>query len=322
MTRRNLPGGFPAIPGWWLVLALGLVAANSFAQFEVELTLDERSYLKYEPIHAHVRIRNFTGHTIGLFNHENKPWLSFYVSRINGEQVDNLGVEYDLQQVQIKGGDAVTIHVNLTPVYDIRAPGVYRVLATVYSATYNKNFKSPIREFDLLSGRLVMQETVAVSPTNQPPAASLVLTNATTPPPPEDLRTYVLVAKRVERKEYLYVRVENEARNIVHGVVRLGVLLGFAKPTIQVDRLSHAHILHQVGSRSYAYAEVSPDGKLMDSRVYSSMRSKPQLKTDEIGVVSVMGGELSVDGMEGIELITKEKPLDEVEETISPPPTE
>lgn len=319
MTRTNLPGGFPAIPGWLLVLALGFAAANSFAQFEVELTLDERSYLKYEPIHAHVRIQNFTGHTIGLFNHETKPWLSFYVSRINGEQVDNLGVEYDLQQAQIRGGDAVTIHVNLTPVYNIRAPGVYRVMATVYSATYNKSFKSAIREFDLLSGRLVMQETVAVAPTNHPPAESLVLTNATTPPPQEDLRTYVLVAKRVEQKEYLYVRVENEARNIVHGVVRLGVLLGFAKPVLQIDRHSVAHILHQVGSRSYSYAEVSPDGKLLDARVYSSMRSKPQLQTDEIGVVSVMGGELSVSGMEGIELITKEKPRDEIEEVMAPP---
>src|ERR1044072_1020944 len=110
----------------WLILPLAL-ASPVLAQIEVELRFDSPVYLKYEPIMAHVKISNLAGYTIGLFNHNDKPWLSFYVSRRSGEQVDEMGVEYDLQQAQIAGGDTLTMHVNLTPVYNIRSPGVYRV---------------------------------------------------------------------------------------------------------------------------------------------------------------------------------------------------
>lgn len=282
---------------FWRCLFFGLALCgatvlSAHAQLEVDLKIDSTSYMKFEPIMAHVKISNFTGHTIGLFNHHDKPWLTFYVSRLNGQQVGDLGVEYELQQVQVPGGDSITIHVNLTPVYNIRAPGIYRVMAIVYSASYGREYKSGVCQFDLVSGRTLWQETVAVIPTNAPEIMATIDTN-TIPvePPKEHLRTYELVAKRVGKSEELYAIVKDEPNNIVHGVVQLGILVGFAKPTTMIDRASHLHVLHQVGSRAFAYAEVGPDGKVVEKRIYSNLLSTPKLSVSDRGIVSVVGGE-------------------------------
>lgn len=286
-----------------LLACLSLCAARGYAQIEIALDFDSPSFMRYEPIMAHVKISNFTGHTIGLFNYRGKSWLSFYVSRPSGEEVDSLGVEYDLHQVQVAGGDTLTINVNLTPGYNIRDPGLYRVMATVYSASYNRQFSSNIRQFDLTTGRKLWEETVAVLSTNAAAAADITssnLTAATTGsstneplaiPAPEDLRTYALLAKHVQHGERLYARVEDQAKNVVYGMIQLGVLVGFGRPDAMIDRLSHLHVLHQVGSREFAYADIGPDGKVVIRKLYSNLRSKPELRADESGNVFVYGGE-------------------------------
>lgn len=274
----------------FLFLSCLLVAAlPAYAQLEVEVTLDNTIFLKYEPIMAHVKISNFAGYTIGLFNHNDKPWLSFYVSRPNGEQVDDMGVEYDLQQAQVAGGDTLTVNVNLTPVYNIRAPGMYRVMATVYSASHNKQFRSNMRQFDLTTGRDLWKQTIAILPTNAPPPSTSAATNA--PIADENLRTYVIVAKHLDRGEQLYARIEDESKNAIYGVVSLGVLMGYGKPSAMVDRQSHLHVLHQVGSRAFAYAELDPGGKLVRQKMYSNVRSLPRLTITDDGFVSIAGGE-------------------------------
>jgi len=271
---------------------LPLLPGTAAAQFEVELALDGATYLKFEPIMAHVKISNFSGHPIGLFNHKEKPWLSFYVSRPNGQQVDDLGVEYDLQQAQIKAGDALTVHVNLTPVYNIRAPGLYRVMAIVHSATHNREFKSNVRQFDLTSGRVIWQETVVVAGTNAVAESTTTDTaKVNDKREPEDLRTYALLAHRVDRGERLYARVESEAKNVVYGVIQLGVFVSLSKPETTIDRNSHLHVLHQVGSRTFSYVELTPDARLANQKAYSNLRSRPELKADDTGFVSVVGGE-------------------------------
>src|ERR1051326_1080244 len=219
---------FCRLPLWICLVAF---ASPAFAQIEVEMNFDSTVYLKYEPITAHVKITNLAGYTIGLFNHNGKPWLSFYVSRSNGEPVDEMGAENDLQQTQIAGGDTLTMHVNLTPVYNIRAPGMYRVMATVYSASHNKQFRTNVQQFDLTTGRELWKGSITVHSSNAPPASTAISTNVVfTAPPDEETRSYVLVAKRLDRGERLYVRVEEEAKNTVYGVVSLGVLVGFGKP--------------------------------------------------------------------------------------------
>ncbi len=275
-----------------VLLWLAFGAPMALAQLEVDLSLDNTAYLKYEPITANVKVSNFSGNVVGLFNHDDKPWLSFYVSRPNGEQVASLGVEYDLHQIQIARGDSITIHVNLTPVYNIREPGMYRVMAFVYSATYSRQFRSNIRQFDLTEGRVLWAETIAVVPTNAPPPSALISTNVPLrPPPAEDLRSYVLVSKPLARGDRLYARVESKLKNLVYATVPLGDLLGFGKPETKVDKLGHLHILHQVGARAFAYQEIDPDGNVIEQKLYSNVLSRPELKANDNGTVLVLGGE-------------------------------
>jgi hypothetical protein len=261
-------------------------------QFEVELSLDAKNYLKYEPITAHVKISNLTGHTIGLFNHRDKPWLSFYVSRQSGEQVDELGVEYDLQQAQVAGGDTLTVHVNLTPVYNIRAPGIYRVMAVVNSASYNRQIKSNICQFDLASGRPIWQETVVLFPSG--PVSEAAIPDTMAPQmlsTNDERRTYVLLAHREGRGEKLYARVEDGGKGVVYGLLQLGVLVGFGKPVARVDNEANLHVLHQTGSRAYSYSKISKQGKRLDYKIYSNIYSRPEFKTQGDGGITVVGGE-------------------------------
>lgn len=275
----------------WLWLAcLVLGARAGWTQFEVTLTLDSNAYLRFEPIIAHVRIENFTGHTIGLFDHDGKPWLSFHISRPGGEVVEKMDYELDTRQTQVAGGESITYDVNLTPLYNIRAPGWYRVMAVVHSASYNRQFKSNVCHFDLVTGRVLWQENVAL-PSERRPAVTETTPEAPPPAAAEQVRTYALVAARLGREEWLYVRVENERENLVYGTLKLGKLVSPARPAARVDRKSHLHVLHQTGARSFAYVEISPDVRPVNRKVYSNLRSQPVLRSDESGHVWVEGGE-------------------------------
>src|SRR5690348_2954820 len=122
-------------------------------------------------------------------------------------------------------------------------------MAVVNCASYNRTFKSNIAQFDLGAGRVIWQETVGIIPTNRAATATVstnaMVANLTNSPPNEELRTYVLVANRVDRGERLYARVENESNNTVYGTISLGILVGFGKPDTMIDKHSHLHVVHQ-----------------------------------------------------------------------------
>lgn len=301
-------------------LTVCLLASVAHGQFEVELNLEAKDYLKYQPIMAHIKVSNQTGHTIGLFNHHDKPWLSFYVSRLNGEQVDDLGVEYDLQKAQIAGGDTLTVHVNLTPVYNIRAPGIYRVMAVVYSASYNRQLKSNICQFDLASGRPVWQETVLLLPSGAVSEAAVPDTmTPQTLSTNDERRTFMLLAHREGRGEKLYARVEDDGIGIVYGLLPLGILVGFGKPSARVDSEATLHVLHQIGSRSFSYSKISKQGKRLDYKIYSNIYTKPELKMQQDGKVRVLGGEQTYPNPALTRLPREELPPD-VERTLADTP--
>jgi len=57
-----------------------------------------------------------------------------------------------------------------------------------------------------------------------------------------------------------------------------------------VDKLSELHVLFADGPHTYTYTVFNPDGELLVRQSYDYVASRPRLKADEDGKISVTGG--------------------------------
>lgn len=65
------------------------------------------------------------------------------------------------------------------------------------------------------------------------------------PGDPNRIRKYSLRYWSRNRKEYLFLRAEEEQNDIVYGVYMLGGLIRIFKPVLEVDRKGNITVLHQ-----------------------------------------------------------------------------
>ena len=245
------------------------------AQLSVQLEMERDALLLYEAIPVVATIHNFSGRTIELRSREDTPWLSFLVSDEAGETIPEVGRQPALEALEIPPGRTVSRTFNLLPNYDLRERGVYIVRAVVDSAgTYA--LSAPVR-FSVFNGREQWKQTVGLP----------VSPRATN----EEYRTYSLVKLRVGHDDLLYVGVQDEAHDLVYGMVPLGQCLPLGEPSARVDTAGHVHVLYRSGPRSYGYAEIDSEAKTLKRNVYSDLFSMPHLVAGEDGSIAVQGGE-------------------------------
>jgi hypothetical protein len=67
-------------------------------------------------------------------------------------------------------------------------------------------------------------------------------------------------------------------------------MVSFGRPDPQVDRLSRLHVLYQNGAYSFSYTIFNLNGDVVTHQTYDYISTRPRLRTDDDGNISVIGG--------------------------------
>ena len=272
-----------------LWLGVSALVVNAPAQVAVQVRVPHSSLLVYEAVPVTVSLQNFSGRPVQLEDAGETRWLKFLVTDEANGIVPTTGILRASEPVTIAPGKAVSLTIDLLPLFALRSRGTYRVQASV-TAPLGSSVSMPV-QFSLIHGREIWTQTVGL-PTGQ-----------------DDYRTYALLTRHEGNDELLFVSVREEPSRTMYSLVPLGVTLPTGSPQVKLDKQSHLHVLFQNGPRSYGYMQVDPQAQASGRAAYSDFVSRPEL-IDNDGIIMVVGGEQTYPRSE--RLLT--------EEELNPPP--
>lgn len=262
--------------GLGLLLALG-IATSASAQVSAELSQDQDQFLQGESMPVTVRIINLSGQTLHLG--AQPDWLTFSVASPEGVVVNKIDNPPVLGEFDLESSKAAIKRVDLGPYFVFSHPGRFGVSATVRIQGWGAEIASRPRLFDVIDGTKLWEQTVGVP---RPAGA----TNSI-----PDVRHYALQEANYLRGQLrLYLRV-TDAYGKALRVFAIGPMISFGQPDPpQVDHLSNLHVLYQNGPVSFGYTEFNPNGELLLRRTYDYVNTRPRLRPDIEGNISVTGG--------------------------------
>jgi hypothetical protein len=256
----------------------GLVAGSValMAQITVEVSLDQEQYLAGEQMIAAVKITNFSGRTLRLG--ADSSWLKFAVEADSGRAVERLSDPAVLEEFDLPSSSKGTRRADLAPCFDLTHPGRYRVTATLRVPPGDTEILSKPQALNVISGARVWEQLFGLPQASAPNAADT------------EVRKYILLATTSQKQSRLYVRITDEREARLFRVFPLGPLISFSRPEAQVDKNGQLHVLFQTGARAFGYSVVRPDGELQVREIYQYSTSRPSLRADAEGTITVAGG--------------------------------
>ena len=261
------------IPGLWVGLLMSSLALAS-AQVTVEVAQDQQQFLPGESLEVKVRITNLSGQELHFG--EDEDWLSFAIESREGIVVPQLGEPPVLGPFVLESSKVATKRVDLGPYFSLTRAGTYQIVATVRIREWKREIASPQKSFDVIQGVKLWDQEVGVP-----------LPAGVSEP---EIRHYILQqANYVRGQIRLYLRVTDVYGKPIR-VLLLGPLASFGRPEQQVDRSSNLHVLFQDGASSFTYAECNLQGDLIKRQAYDYSQSRPRLRPDSDGDISVVGG--------------------------------
>jgi hypothetical protein len=263
------------ITGFWLCIFLAC-AASALAQVTVNVTQDQQQFLPGEALKLAVRITNLSGQSLHLGGEQD--WLSFAIESSEGTVVSKTG-EAPVQGAFVLESSKVAVkRVDLAPYFGVTLPGHYQIVATVHVSDWNRDIISPPRSFDLIEGSKLWEQDVGVP-------RSAAVTNAE-----PEMRRYILQQANYLRGQIrLYLRVTDMYGKPVR-VLAIGPMVSFSRPEPQVDKFSNLHVLYQEGPFSFNYTVCNLQGEVVKHQTYDYTKSRPRLRADDEGNISVRGG--------------------------------
>src|SRR5579863_10204807 len=115
----------------WMAFLL-LIATKAWGQVGVNISFERRDFLLFESIELQVRITNYMSEPIDMSRMSGGgPWLDFYVTANEDEQIDPTEKQLKVPQLMLLPGEMKTVTVDLLPRFLLREPGEYQVVAEV-----------------------------------------------------------------------------------------------------------------------------------------------------------------------------------------------
>lgn len=263
---------FPRL-GVLLVLISCLLATEAQAQVRVALEIERRLHIPYEPIVALVSIQNLSGKELLLQDDETINWFAFQIETVEGRRIAPRDSSYSLQPVQIGPGQTVKRALNLTPLYPLDEYGSYRLRAVVHVPEYKAYFSSNPEQIDITEGRKIWQQTVGV-PMSEPDGGSL--------------RTLTLMTHRAGKRNSLYLRIEDKDQGLIFATHRLGTMVSYSEPRVEIDGNNQVHVLHNAMPTIWMHSHIGLRGEVLKRDQYLEDKKKPILSASN-GAVAVVG---------------------------------
>jgi hypothetical protein len=254
-----------------LALVCLTTVSEGWAQLQVEMQLQRRAFIRFEPILADVRITNLSGRPLELQDADGVPWFGFQISKTSGVPINPRERQYTLPPVHIEPGQTIARTVNLTPIFPLEEFGSYRVEATVYSGVQRQYYNSRPFVFELTEGTLLWRKVAG-----QPEDGST--------------REITLLSHFHRNSVSLYLRIKDPAIGRIYCTHRLGPLLDFGRPQVELDERNQIHVLHLRAPKTHVYSHVELNGKVLNRQTYIEAQTKPRLVRQSDGSVIVAGG--------------------------------
>jgi hypothetical protein len=266
---------FELMKALFLFLGLALAASCASAQINVSVTMNQEQFLPGEAVPVYVHVTNHAGQTLHLG--DDNEWLSFLVESDDGFIVIKKSDPPVIGAFDLGSSEVATKRVNLAPYFSLTRNGRYKVTATLRIKAWNTDITSGPQKFDVIQGAELWSQVFGV-----PDPA---VTNA-----PPRIRKYTLVQANYLRDQLrLYVQVSDAGGGGLK-VSAIGPMISFGQPEAQLDPTSNLHILYQNGASTFTYAIVNPDGDITQREVYDYVSTRPRLRQDDNGNISVYGG--------------------------------
>ena len=257
-----------------LIFAAALCAIVSFpalAQIDMKCRLQNGRTVLFEPVVISLDIINNTGELLDFSGAIPNAHLAFDIEQSPGVLVPSTGIPLFGQAVTIKPGDTFSGKVNLQAAYKITDTGPYTVTSRVEWG--GKVFISPKLFLDVLPG-LEISKLVAGIPED-----------------PNAVRSYTLRTLNRDRSEVVFLRINDDDRELCYGVFELGTIVRLFEPKLLTDEVGNIHVLHQSGPWQFTHSVFTPHGDPVVQEVYSADGSTIELKRTEGGQIAVQGGQ-------------------------------
>jgi hypothetical protein len=263
---------FRGLASFVFLLSFGLVRA----QVTVEVTLPQEQFLQGESLPVAVRIENRSGQTLLLG--DGQDWLTFSLEGREGEVVPKSGDVPVEGEFLLESSQVAIKHVDLAPYFTLSGQGHYGIVAAIKIRDWGRQLESRPKYFDIVDGSKLWEQAVGVPEADDK--------TGTMP----EVRRYILQqANYIKGQLRLYLRVTDAYGRAIR-VFNIGPMLSFSRPQPQVDKLSHLHVLYQKGPGSYSYYVFDLDGKVLTHQTWEYLATRPRLKLDDDGSVTVTGG--------------------------------
>ena len=136
------------------LIATFFIPVVTFAQLGMKLELDRKNYLQYETIYARVSLSNRSGHPLIFGSNPNlEGQLTFQIETPSGKKVKLVDEQYSsLAGRVVPPGRDETRVLPISKMYNLRAPGKYKLWAVVNHAQLPNSYRSNASDFKVTSG--------------------------------------------------------------------------------------------------------------------------------------------------------------------------
>lgn len=266
--------------GFWVGLLVA-AAGPATAQVTVEVTQPQGQFLPGEAVPITVRILNLSGQALHLGG--DAEWLTFSIESRGGEVIPRVRDLPVVEAFDLPSSKMASRQFDIGPCFPISQPGRYNITATVRIKGWGREVASQPRGFDVVEGASLWQQDFGVP---VPPGQ----TNGT-----PEIRRYILQEANYARGQLrLYLRVTDMTGTRPIRVVRIGGYLSFSRPEHLIDPASNLHLLYQDGPHSFSYFKFTPDGDLVARQTHEYIGTRPRLRVDVDGNITVFGGQRRV----------------------------
>ena len=257
----------------FFVLILGMLS-QAGAQLEVSLEMKRNLFMRGEPVHATVTVRNLAGKDVMLSDGDNSHWFGFQIMKGSDSPVAPFSGDYkNAPQVLLNGG-SMRRTVDLLKLYEINEFGSYSVRAAIYFQETGKYITSAPLKLDISEGRKLWTQTVGVPPAKDG-AGEYRLVSLLTFPHPKEM--------------FLYARVEDEKSGIIFGTYPLGRLLTGTAPGHEFDNDNTLHVFHMFGPGMHYLSKIGVNGEWSGQTVWQSGKSRAFVRRREDGKMVIVG---------------------------------
>ncbi|MDF1657167.1 MAG: hypothetical protein P1U58_06115 [Verrucomicrobiales bacterium] len=261
-----------------LALAFVFMLSHSAnAQIQVELKLDRTLFVSHEPVTGTITIVNRAGQDLIFGDSNGMSWLDFTVTDGRGNLVIPVRNRLNERPVVLASGQSYEHKVTINRYYPMTSIGQYRVKANISFPQINRVFQSKTLSVQITEGQQIWNQIVGV-PQGHPKAGTYREFS---------LMTYYHGA----RSKALYFRLKDSDSGLVFKTYPIGDYMSLRKPSYLIDQQNQLHVLHMTGPQRYKYTVISIDGDpVKQETLYEKDGNRPQLKSNDFGSVSIVGG--------------------------------